>query len=98
MPTLTYGVDGDGHWSTAVQGSATIIGGVTYGPVGPTYVDIGAGIKQDILKIGIRKLERDTGVSHHTLDKILRGEHVRRKTLAKIMQQIQAVQADERLV
>ncbi len=38
-------------------------------------------IKQDILKSGIRKLERVTGVSHHTLDKILKGEHVRRRTL-----------------
>jgi hypothetical protein len=45
----------------------------------------GEDIKQDILKTGIRKLERDTGASHHTLDKILKGEHVRRKTLAKIM-------------
>jgi len=26
-----------------------------------------------------------TGVSHHTLDRILKGENVRRKTLAKIM-------------
>jgi len=45
----------------------------------------GEDIKQSILKNGIRKLERDTGVSHHTIDKILKGERVRRKTLAKIM-------------
>ena len=45
-------------------------------------------IKQDILKAGIRKLERETGVSHHTLDKILKGECVRRKTLAKIVKQL----------
>jgi hypothetical protein len=44
----------------------------------------GADIRQDILKFGIRKLERDTGVSHHTLEKILRSEPVRRRTLAKI--------------
>ena len=31
----------------------------------------------DVLKIGIRKIERMTGVSHHTLDKIRRGERVR---------------------
>jgi hypothetical protein len=49
----------------------------------------GEDIKAEILKIGIRKLERNTGVSHHTLDKILKGEHVRRKTLAKIMKQVQ---------
>ena len=42
-------------------------------------------IKEQILKTGIRKLERTTGVSHHTINRILRGEHVRRKTLAKIM-------------
>ena len=45
-------------------------------------------IKEGILKIGIRKLERDIGVSHHTLDKILKGEAVRRKTLAKIVKQL----------
>jgi hypothetical protein len=41
-------------------------------------------IKQQILKAGIRKLGRETRVSHHTIDRILKGEHVRRKTLAKI--------------
>jgi hypothetical protein len=46
-------------------------------------------IKQQILKAGIRKLERETKVSHHTIDRILRGENVRRKTLAKIVRQIQ---------
>jgi DNA-binding Xre family transcriptional regulator len=42
-------------------------------------------IKQQILKTGTRKLERATGVSHHTINKILKSENVRRKTLAKIM-------------
>ena len=46
-------------------------------------------IKQQILKTGIRKLERDTGVSHHTLTKILRDETVRPKTFAKIVKAIQ---------
>ena len=48
----------------------------------------GEDIKANILKFGIRKLERDTNVSHHTLEKVLRGESVRRKTLAKIMKQV----------
>ena len=47
-------------------------------------------IKDDILKFGIRKLGRDTGVSHYTLDKILKGEPVRRKTLAKIVNNIKS--------
>jgi hypothetical protein len=47
-----------------------------------------AEIKRDILKIGIRKLERTTGVSHHTIDRILKGESVRRKTLAKIVKRV----------
>ena len=47
-------------------------------------------IKDDILKFGIRKLGRDTGVSHHTLDKILKGEPVRPKTLAKIVNNIKS--------
>ena len=38
-----------------------------------------------ILKTGIRKVERETKVSHHTIDRILKGESVRRKTLAKIV-------------
>jgi hypothetical protein len=45
-------------------------------------------IKQQILKAGIRKLERDAGISHHTLRKILKGECVRRNTLAKIIKGI----------
>ena len=42
-------------------------------------------IKEQILKTGIRKVERETKVSHHTINRILKGENVRRKTLAKIM-------------
>jgi predicted transcriptional regulator len=48
----------------------------------------GEDITKDILKIGIRKLERGIGVSHHTLDKILKGEPVRRKTLAKVVKHL----------
>jgi DNA invertase Pin-like site-specific DNA recombinase len=33
-------------------------------------------IEQQILKIGIRKLERATGVSRHTIKKILKGEQI----------------------
>jgi hypothetical protein len=50
----------------------------------------GEDLKDGILKVGIRKLERDAGVSHHTLDKILKGAPARRKTLAKIMKQLQS--------
>lgn len=45
-------------------------------------------IKQQILKTGIRKLERKTGVSHHTLEKLLKGKPVRHKTIAKILRQL----------
>lgn len=48
-------------------------------------------IKEEILKTGIRKLERETRVSHHTIDRILKGENVRRKTLAKIVNQINRI-------
>ena len=48
----------------------------------------GEDIKNDILKVGIRRVERDTGVSHHTLDRILKGQRVRRKTLPKIMKRL----------
>ena len=51
----------------------------------------GEDIKRDILKTGIRNLERGTGVSHHTLDRILRGEAVRRKTLAKVVKHLGVV-------
>jgi hypothetical protein len=57
----------------------------------------GENIKQDILKTGIRKLERATEVSHHTLDRVLRGESVRRKTLAKIVKQIQLYRETEKV-
>jgi hypothetical protein len=51
----------------------------------------GEEIKKDILKTGIRKLERGVGVSHHTLKRILRGEPVRRKTLAKVVKHLGVV-------
>jgi len=41
-------------------------------------------LKEQILKTGIRRVERETKVSHHTINRVLKGEHVRRKTLAKI--------------
>lgn len=47
-------------------------------------------IKEQILKAGIRKLERGTRVSHHTIARILKGECVRRKTVAKIVRQVQS--------
>lgn len=52
------------------------------------HVVAGEDIKQDILQTGIRTLERNTGMSHHTIDKILKGESIRRKTLAKIMKEL----------
>jgi len=57
---------------------------------GSKYVVASEDIKQGILKTGIRELERGTGVSHHILDKTLKGEHVRGKTLAKIAELIDA--------
>jgi transposase-like protein len=45
-------------------------------------------IQQQILNIGIRKLERAMGVSHQTINRILKRGHVRRKTLAKIVRRI----------
>ena len=45
-------------------------------------------IKQGILKTGIPKIERETKLSHHTIDRILKRENARRKTLAKIVKQI----------
>lgn len=46
-------------------------------------------IKQEILNVGIRKLEREARVSHHTIERILKGENVRRRTLAKIAKRLQ---------
>ena len=52
---------------------------------------VGEDIRAEILKTGIRKLERGTGVRHHTLERILRGEPVRRKTLAKAVKHLGVV-------
>lgn len=46
-------------------------------------------IKQQILKTGIRKIEHETSVGHHTINKISKGERVRRKTLSKMMKRFQ---------
>jgi RHS repeat-associated protein len=45
--TTTYGLDADGHLSTAVEGTTTIVAGVTYGPLGATVVNVGAGTDED---------------------------------------------------
>jgi hypothetical protein len=45
-------------------------------------------IKEQILKTGIRKLERETRVSHHTINRILKGEQVRHSTLTKITKRL----------
>ena len=42
-------------------------------------------IKEQILKTGIRKLERETKVSHHTIAKILKNGYVRHRTLTKLL-------------
>jgi hypothetical protein len=55
-------------------------------------------IKQEILKTGIRKVERTTGVSHHTIEKILRNEQVCRRTLSKIAQSLRIEQAQNRAI
>jgi RHS repeat-associated protein len=44
---LTYGLDSDGKPSTLMLGSMPIVAGVTYGPVGPTIIDVGSGTDQD---------------------------------------------------
>jgi predicted transcriptional regulator len=54
-------------------------------------------LRQQILKTGIRKVERETKVSHHTIDRILKGESVRPKTLAKIVRQVQSINNNDRL-
>ncbi|GEM_PF-2370220 len=45
---LTYGLDANGKPSTTMMGSNPIVAGVTYGPVGPTTIDVGAGTDQDV--------------------------------------------------
>jgi len=53
----------------------------------PRAAKIGAYSRIDVVRIGIRKLERDTrdtGVSHHTFENILRDEPVRLKSLAEL--------------
>jgi hypothetical protein len=56
----------------------------------------GEEIREQIAKIGIRRLERDAGVSHHTLARILKCDPVRRKTLAKIVKQFHLHQEDSK--
>ena len=56
----------------------------------------GEEIREQIAKIGIRRLERDASVSHHTLARILKCDPVRRKTLAKIVKQFHLHQEDSK--
>jgi RHS repeat-associated protein len=45
--SLTYGLDANGRPSTAMLGTTPIVAGVTYGPIGSTTIDVGAGTDQD---------------------------------------------------
>jgi hypothetical protein len=44
---MTYGLDADGKLTTAMEGSTPIVAGVTYGPDGPTDIDLGSGTDSD---------------------------------------------------
>ena len=54
-------------------------------------------IKQDILKTGIRRLERNTGISHHTLKKLLQNQPVRKTTLSMVVGQLELTAAKARV-
>lgn len=47
VSTLTYSLDADGNASTATVGTVDVVDGVTYGPLGPTLINIGEGTDQD---------------------------------------------------
>ncbi len=81
------GKETDRRWEQGEDLSLVEFKTVVY--VGQKQVVASAEIKQQILKTGIRKLERETRVSHHTIDRILKGENVRRRTLAKMAKLLQ---------
>jgi hypothetical protein len=45
---------------------------------------------QELSKIPLRQLMRDTGLSHHTLLLIKRGQIVKKKTLQKVKEYLQS--------
>lgn len=45
--SITYGLNANGRWSTAMRSTTTWVSGVTYGPLGPTEVAIGSGTDAD---------------------------------------------------
>ncbi len=77
------GKETDRRWEQGEDLSLVEFKAVEY--QGSTQVVASEEVKQHVLKIGIRKLERETRVSHHTINRILKSESVRRKTLAKIL-------------
>jgi hypothetical protein len=81
------GKETDRRWEQGEDLSLVEFKTVEY--VGSKQVVASAQIKQQILKTGIRKLERETRVSNHTIDRILKGENVRRRTLAKMAKLLQ---------
>jgi hypothetical protein len=80
------GKETDRRWEQGEDLSLVEFKAVEY--QGSKQVVASSEIKEQILKTGIRKLERETRASHHTIDKILKGESVRRRTLAKLVKQI----------
>jgi RHS repeat-associated protein len=46
--TVNYTVDPDGRWQSMKVGSLTLVSSVTYGPNGPTQVNVGMGTDKDV--------------------------------------------------
>ena len=81
------GKETDRRWSEGEDLSLLEFQAVEFKPSGGVVAD--ATLKNKIRTQGIRKTIRETGLSQHTLETILAGKPVRRKTLGRIVQFIQ---------
>ena len=53
--------------------------------ISPTRVTANAALKAKMRSCGMRPLMRKTGLSQHTVEKILAGQAVRRATLERVV-------------
>jgi hypothetical protein len=81
------GKETDRRWNEGEDLSLLEFQAMEFRPSGGVLAD--PTLKKEIISRGIRKTIRETGLSQHTIEAILAGRPVRRKTLGRIVQLIQ---------
>ena len=86
---LPVGKECDRRWEQGEDISLADFQVLEYRQTGQMLIANSA-LREKIIEYGIRKLMRDTGLSQHTIEAVLEGKAVRRKTLERIFRSLRA--------